>query len=102
MTKFFVKWWVDQSRVPDTPQEAGQMVMPMLEMVKADLSSGKAKDWGSLCNGRDGYGIFEGTEQDVFSFMLRYMPTIQYEVYPVLSVDDNIAAMMKAAAEMQP
>ena len=100
MTKFFVKWWTDTSRMPDAPQEAVQRVMKRLEMVKADLTSGKLKEWGTF-NGLNGYGIIEGTEQDVLSTMLKYMQTILYEVYPILSADDAIAVMMKAAKAMQ-
>ncbi|HYA33301.1 MAG TPA: hypothetical protein VEG65_04830 [Candidatus Bathyarchaeia archaeon] len=32
MTKFFVKWWADTSRMPDAPQEAVQRVMKRLEI----------------------------------------------------------------------
>ena len=101
MTKFFVKWWADTSRVPAAPQEAGQGVIKTLEMVKADLSSGKMTEWGTFSNGKDGYVIIDGTEQDVLSTMLKYAPSVWYEVYPVLSADDIITAMMKALEAMQ-
>jgi len=48
MTKFFIKWWVDNLETPNTPEETGQLFFSMLEPVKADLSAGKLIDWCSL------------------------------------------------------
>jgi hypothetical protein len=100
MTRFFVKWWADLSRTPASPQEAAKFRFKMLEMVRADLSTGKITEWGSFSNGRDGYLIIDGTEQDVFSTMFKWMPTIMYEVYPVLSADDYIASVKGAVEAM--
>jgi len=101
MTKFFVKWWTDSSRLPASPQEAMELRLNLIGMVKADLSSGKMTEWGTFSNGKDGYVIIDGTEQDVLSTMLKYAPSVWYEVYPVLSADDIITAMMKALEAMR-
>jgi hypothetical protein len=101
MTKFFLKWWVDRSRMPASPQEAVGSLLKMCEAVKAELSSGKLTEWESFGNGKDGYCIIDGTQQDVVSTMLKYVPNVAYELHPVLSVDDAIAALEKAAKAMQ-
>ncbi|HYA33820.1 MAG TPA: hypothetical protein VEG65_07510 [Candidatus Bathyarchaeia archaeon] len=101
MTKFFVKWWADSTRIPSLPQEAMELRLNLIGMVKADLSSGKMTEWGTFGNGKDGYIIIDGTEQDVFSTMLKYRPAVLFDVYPVLSADDYKAAAKKAAEAMQ-
>jgi hypothetical protein len=74
-----------------------ELRLKMCEAVKAEMSSGKITEWGNFCNGRDGYLIIDGTEQDVVSTMLKYTPHVAYELYPVLSVDDFMAAVKKVA-----
>ena len=101
MTKFFIKWWVNVDKLPNTPQEAGKLHLQMLEMVKADMSDTRLKDWGQFSNGACGYCIAEMSEQDIFSIMLKYMPVIGFELSPVLSVDQSMDLLKKAAAAMQ-
>jgi len=101
MTKFFVKWRVDLSRSALSPKEAVQLGLKLGDAVKAEMSSGKVTEWGSFCNGKDGYCIIEGTEQDVVSTMYKYISNVSYEVYPVHGVDDSIAAMKEALGAMQ-
>ena len=101
MTKFFMKWWVDSSKLPATPQEGAKLRLKMLEMVKAELSAGRLIEWGQFSNGKDGYAITEASEEDVFATMLKWMPVIAYKVFPVLSVDQSMEAVKKAAAAMQ-
>jgi hypothetical protein len=71
------------------------------EAVKAEMSSGKVTEWGSFCNGKDGYLFIEGTEQDVVSTMHKYTPYVAYELYPVLGVDDFMTAVKKALEAVQ-
>jgi hypothetical protein len=101
MTKFFIKWWVNVQKLPNTPQEAGKLHLAMLEMVKADMRDGRMIDWGQFSNGANGYCIGDLSEQDLFGIMLKYMPVIGFDVFPVLSVDQSIEEIKKAAAAMQ-
>lgn len=101
MTKFFVKWWVNVELLPKTPQEVGKLQLPMLEMVKADVSDRRTIDWGQFGSGACGYWITEMSEQEIFGKMLKYLPVIGFELSPVLSVDQTIDEVKKAAAEMQ-
>jgi hypothetical protein len=92
MTKFFIKWWVDTAKIPDTPQETGKFYWPMFEMIKADLSAGKFTDWGQSSNGREGYAISELSESEIFAILLTRMPVIEFEVLPVLSIEQTMEA----------
>ena len=64
----------------------------MLENVKADLKSGRFTDWGAYSEINGGYCVAEGTETDVFTSLLKWIPYVIFEVKPVLSVDQVIAA----------
>jgi hypothetical protein len=101
MTKFFIKWWVNVEKLPNTPQEAGMLHMQMLEMVKADMRDHNITDWGQFGNGANGYCIGEMSEQEAFNLMLKYVPVIGFHLMPVLSVDQTIDELKKAAAAMQ-
>ena len=101
MTKFFIKWWVNVEKLPNTPQEAGKLQMAMLEMVKADMKDPRIIDWGQFCNGANGYAVVEKSEQEIFSMMLKYVPVIGFHVTPVLNVDQTIDELKKTAAAMQ-
>lgn len=102
MTKFFIKWWVNVEKLPKTPQEIGKLNLDMLNSVKADMRDDpRLVDWGQFGNGACGYSIAEMSEQEIFGKMLKYMPVIGFELSPVLSVDQTIEEIMKAAAAMQ-
>ena len=99
MTKFFIKWWVDSLKTPNTPEETMKLILPMLEMVKAELSAGNWTDWGQFSNGREGYAISELSESEIFACMFKFVPVIQHEVFPVLSVDQSMEAVKQAAMQ---
>ena len=101
MTKFFVKWWADSAKMPDTPQKVMELAVKMREMVKADLSAGMFTDWGQFSNGREGYVISDASAEDLYATMLKYAPVVAYTVSPVLNVDQSMEATKKAASEMQ-
>jgi len=101
VTKFFMKWWVDSAKIPDTPQEGMKLRLKMLEAVKAELSAGRFTEWGQFSNDGEGYAITEASEEDLFATMLKYRPVIAYKVFPVLNADQSIEATKKAATAMQ-
>ena len=101
MTKFFIKWWVESAKLPDTPQETVKLRLKMLEMVKAELSAGRVTEWGEIGNGIEGYAITEASEVDLFAIMLKGTPFVTYKEFPVLNADQSIEATKKAAAAMQ-
>jgi hypothetical protein len=70
----------------------------MLDMVKADLKTGAITDWGVCYNGSAGYALSELSEQDLYEAMLKWMPYVEFDVKPVLDVDQVIESMKKVAA----
>ena len=101
MTKFFMKWRIGQTRVPDAPQETVKLKLKMLEAIKAELSAGTFTEWGSFGNGIEGYAITEASEEDFYATLIRWMPVVAFEVFALLSVDQSMEATKKAAAAMQ-
>ena len=99
--KFFIRWHVDNSKMPATPEETGKLFISMLETVEAGLHTGKLKDWGQLGNGQDGYAITELSEEALFVCMVQWMPFITFEVFPVVSADQSMEALDKAVAALQ-
>ena len=90
MGKYLALWEVDQSRVPVDAKERGAAWNMMLEMVKQDLKSGKAKDWGAFVGEINGYSIAEGTEVEVGNMLAQYAPYVSFKVHPVSSVSQVV------------
>lgn len=86
MGKYLVLWEVDQSRVPVDAKEKGAGWGALLEMVKQDIKAGITKDWGGFVGEINGYAIWEGTEVEVGSGLVKYSPFVRFKVYPISSV----------------
>ena len=86
MGKYLLLWEIDSSRIPVDAKERGVAWTLMLEMVKQDLKSGKSKDWGSFVGELSGYSILEGTEVEVASVCMQYVPYVQFKVHPIATV----------------
>ena len=102
MTKFKIEWEKNPSMMPDDTVKMVKINLSLLEMVKADLKSGKLADWGVYCNAFSGYCFIEGTEADIMPTLLRYMPYVLFDVKPAINVDQAIEAINKAVAESKP
>ncbi len=102
MPRFYVKWEFDRIQIPRDPAERVKLWMAMLEMVKDGLNTGVIKDWGMFSGGEGGYSVGEfKTEAEHFAYLMRWMPTIKFEVQPILTVDQTIEAIKKAVAATQ-
>ena len=102
MPKFFIKWQLDSTKIPANPEERVKGWLSMLEMTRANMTAGVTKDWGCFAGGNGGYSIGEApSETELFTNLLRWMPHVQFEVTPVLTVDQTIEAIKKAAAAAQ-
>jgi hypothetical protein len=101
MTKFFIKWWIDTAKFPDTLQEAMALGVKLHEGVKAGLSAGVFTEWGQFGNGKEGYAIGDASAEDIYATMLKYSPVVGYTVSPLLNIDQSMEAAKKAAAAMQ-
>jgi hypothetical protein len=87
MTKYHIKWQLNPLTTPEEPEKRVKLWISMLEMVKADLKSGRFMDWGAHSDINSGYCIGEGSETDVFTSLLKWTPYVIFDVKPVLNVD---------------
>jgi hypothetical protein len=102
MTKYYVKWQMDMTKIPANREEMFKGVIPMGEMVNADLKAGRMKDWGWVAGGDSGYAIYEAAnETELAALMLKYVPFIHFEPQPVLTNDQTNELFKKAAAAMK-
>jgi hypothetical protein len=98
MAKYLILWEIDPARVPVNAKERGTAWLTMVEMVKADMKKGITKDWGAFPGEMKGYVIGEGSETDIVSVCLQYLPYVKFEVHPVISLAQDeqvIKASMK-------
>jgi len=86
MGKYLLLWEIDSSRIPVDAKERGVAWTLMLEIVKGDLKSNKASDWGAFVGETNGYSIMEGTEVEVASLCMQYAPYVQFKVHPIATV----------------
>jgi hypothetical protein len=98
VARYLVLWEVDSTRVPLDAKERGTAWLAMVEMVKADMKKGWARDWGCFPGELKGYAIDEGTEVAMMTETLKYVPYVKFEVHPVATlaqVEEAIKASMK-------
>ena len=98
MTRFYMRWQMNPLTVPVNPEERGKLWITMLEMVKAELKSGMLTDWGIWFDLSGGYAFADTDEVSLHAAILKWMPYIVYDIKPVLSVDQVLANIKKAAA----
>lgn len=99
MAKFLSLWEIDTTKMPDKPEEQIALYTKLLNMVKEDLEI-KSKtvhkiDWGEFAGGGAGYGILEGTEQDIALSLMKYRPYVKFKLHPVLSLEQTLENVMK-------
>ncbi len=95
MTKFHIEW-KQSSKIPDDPVKLAKLYLSHMEQIKADLKSGKLNDFRQYSNGSSGYLLIEGTENDVFTTLMKYLPYVEFDVKPIVNVDQTIEAINKA------
>ena len=99
MPKFFVKWHMDPTKIPASPEERVKGYLAMAEMVKADIEAGKVKDWGLAAGGGGGYAIREeASEAELFTALMKWDPYVGFEVTPVLTLEQAVDSIKKAVA----
>jgi hypothetical protein len=97
--KFYVKWRMEPTLWPVTREERVKLALSMMEMVKAELKAGLAKDWGCEPSGWRGYSIWEGvSETELNTGLVKYTPYFCFEVMPVLTIDQCLQSYKKALA----
>ena len=87
---YLILWEADMSYFPTDQEERAKLVVSMAERVKKDLESGDTKMWGISVGGGHGFSITENDPKEVYGILSTYTPYIQFEVQPMLSVDEMI------------
>jgi len=85
MGRYLVLWEVDQSRVPIDAKERGGAWSILMAMVRQDKEAGKIKDWGTFVGEINGFAVYEGTEVEVGSALMKYVPYVRFNVHPLVS-----------------
>lgn len=98
MTKFYMSWRMNSMLTPTNPEERVKLWLSMLELVKADIQSGAIRDWGMCSDASGGYALVETDEKTLHTMILRWVPYIRFNIKPVLTVDQIIESVRRAAA----
>jgi hypothetical protein len=98
MTKFYMRWHLNPMLIPTNAEERVKLWMSMLDMVKSDLKSGALLDWGMCCDDSGGYAFAETDEKILHSLILRWIPYVSFNIKPVLTIDQSIESIKRAAA----
>jgi hypothetical protein len=98
MAKYLVLWEMDPARMAGSAKEQGTDWLALTGAVKADMKKGVSTDWGIFTGELRGYAVHEGTEVEIMSTLMQYVPYIKFEVHPVSAlaqVELVIRASMK-------
>ena len=87
MGRYLILWEADESKIPVDPEERKLGWLGGIEMTKQDIKDGNTKDYGVFLGQPRGFSISEGTEEEVISSTLKYMPYFRFKVYPVASIE---------------
>jgi len=101
MTKYLIIWKVVNSRIPDDMETHLKRAIKLSQMVQESMKAGKTKEWGTRPDGTRGYSVFEGSETDLALEAAKYGPLFEYEVYPILTVDQWMGILKGAAQTVQ-
>ncbi|HUT52013.1 MAG TPA: hypothetical protein VM658_01345 [bacterium] len=85
MARFLVLWELDQSRIPEDPAKKKEAWLAAIAEINKDMKSGKVKEWGGFLNGA-GFTVNEGTEEEIYALLLKYIPMCRFTVQPFISV----------------
>jgi hypothetical protein len=88
-----VLWETNPSLFPLDPEERMKLIMGMAEGIKKDLESGAIKMWGISAGGARGFSITEREPKEIYVSTAKYFPHINFEVRPMLSIDEMIDTM---------
>ena len=96
MPRYLMTWELDATKVPINPQDRAAAWLPMIQMVKQDMQSGLLKEWGTYIGEMKGFGVAEGSEEEVGKMAQKYIPFVHFTTHPAITVDQ----MEKTLQEM--
>ena len=85
MGRYLVLWEVEQTKIPEDPQERGGGWGVLMAMVRQDIEKGLVKEWGVFVGETRGFNVIEGTEVEVMNLVQQYVPFVTFKVHPVAS-----------------
>ena len=100
MGKCLVLFELNMSRVPEEPKEQVKFFERLRNMAIEDLENGPMKDFGLFLGTDDGYQICEGTEEEIFMHLTKYIPYFKFRVHSVVKMD-QLEEISKKWANMQ-
>lgn len=98
MPRYYMRWQMNHTFIPPDPEARVKLWLTMLEMVKAELKAGGLTDWGICSDSSAGYAFAETDEKTLHATILKWIPYIQFNVKPVLPVEQVIANIKQVAA----
>jgi hypothetical protein len=102
MPRYLVKWKTDPQFTPQDPEERLKGWLMMCEWVKEEMKAGILKDFGCYSDGSGGYGLREEkNEEALWNNLLKYMPYLNMDAKPVITIDQTIEGFKKLAAAAQ-
>jgi hypothetical protein len=99
MAKFYMRWQLNPILIPTNPEERMKLWLSMLELVRADLKSGGLTDWGICSDSSAGYAFAETDEKTLHTTILKWIPHVNFDIKPVLTVDQTIDSIKRIAAK---
>ena len=96
MPRYLMTWELDHTKIPINPKERANAWLPMIQMVKQDMQSGLLKAWGAYIGETSGFGLMEGSDEEIGKSVQRYIPFVKFTSHPAVTADQ----MEKLATEM--
>lgn len=94
-----MRWHLNPMLIPTNPEERTKLWMTLLERVKGNLRSGELTDWGICNDSSAGYAFADTDEASLHSSIMKYVPYISFDIKPVLTIDQTIESLKKAAGK---
>ena len=99
MARYYLQWETKESVIATDPVKGAKLALSLLEMVKQDMQAGRTKDWGFIPGESRGYSIVEApSESDLAIGMMKWTPYLNFDVKPVLTLDQTVESFKKGAA----
>ncbi len=98
MGRYLVLWELDESKIPPDPKERGMGWKAFMDVVKQNMKTGTARDWGAFVGQHKGYAIHEGTEVAIGLDLEKFVPFVRFKAYPLSSVeqvDELVEGLLK-------
>ncbi len=99
MPKFLVRWEMNSCMLPADPEEQGKLFTSLFRMLKEDEKTGVCMNWGMFPEANAGISLSDQSAEELSARLMQYSPYIDFEVKPLLSLDQAMRAFQKAGEE---